>query len=159
MGFSRSEIVQLQLAGRLETTITHAFEKVVKIPAKSASYELFNKAQEFLKPYNKQFMIEAQCRELIHKTGIRTLPRPASIPENFRIKISNTGAGLKYVHPWNEQTYVRIMPGRAHAKYSHQQNPYVIQMKDGKTLNKLGEVVKYDSPEAHISFGEFVYVE
>lgn len=159
LGYSGSEIVRLQQAGRLSETIASAFENIVKIPAKRESFELFNKAQEFLQPYSKQFMIEAQCRELIHVAGVRTFPRPIGIPENFRIKISNTGAGLKYVHPWNEQTYVRVMPGRAHAKYPHQQNTYVVQMKDGKTLNNLGKVVKYDSPEAHIPLGEFVYFE
>jgi hypothetical protein len=32
-------------------------------------------------------------------------------------------------------------------------------MKDGKTLNKSGKVVPYDSPEAHIPLEEFIYLE
>lgn len=40
-------------------------------------------------------MPELQARELIEKTGIRTFPRPSGIPENFRVQISDKGAGMK----------------------------------------------------------------
>lgn len=86
----------------------------------------------------------------IEHTGIQTFPRPRGIPENFRMKLSNNGSGMKYVHPKNEQTYIRVMLGKSHRKYSHQQKPYVIHMRDGKTNDKFSNVVLRDSPEAHI---------
>ncbi len=75
-------------------------------------FELFDRAQEFLKPY-REFMSETQCRELIHATGIPTFLRPKGIPENFRIKLSDKPGGIKYVHPTDEGTYIRIMPGKS----------------------------------------------
>ena len=50
------------------------------------------------------------------------------------------------------------MPGKPHSKNPHQQKPYVVQMKDGKILDSWGNVVLRDSPEAHISLEEFVYI-
>ena len=102
-------------------------------------------------------MPESQARELIHQTGIRTFPRPQRIPENFRVKLSNEGAGMKYVHPEHEHTYIRVMPGKPHSPWPHQRNPYVSRMKDGKPLDKFGNTVSAESPEAHIPIKEFVY--
>ena len=104
-------------------------------------------------------MPEAQVHELIHQAGINTFPRPVSIPENFRVKITNDGAGIKYVHPNNEQTYIRIMPGKPHSRNAAQQKPYVTWMKNGETLDKNGNVVNKRSPEAHIPLEDFKYVK
>ncbi|MES2344875.1 MAG: hypothetical protein V4494_02930 [Chlamydiota bacterium] len=117
----------------------------------------FKNAEAFLKPYSKTFLPENQVRELIHQTGIRTLPRPQGIPENFRIKVADKGAGMKYVHPTNEQTYVRVMPGKPHSPNQGQQKPYVVHMKDGKTFDKSGNIISGSSTEAHIPIEEFIY--
>jgi hypothetical protein len=66
---------------------------------------------------------------------------------------------MEYVHPTNKNLSVRVIPGKSHSLHPHQQKPYVVQMKDGKTLDKFGNVVPYDSPEAHIPLEEFVYIE
>jgi hypothetical protein len=81
------------------------------------------------------------------------------IPENFRVKITNDGAGIKYVHPSNEQTYIRVMPGKPHSRNPAQQKPYVTWMKNGETLDKNGNVVNKRSLEAHIPIEEFKYVQ
>jgi hypothetical protein len=109
-----------------------------------------------LKPY-KEFMSEFQCKELIHKTGIPTFPRPAGIPENFRVRISNKGAGLMYVHPSHTHTSIRVMPGKPHSPFPYQQKPYVIYKRNGNTLDKFGNVVDPAAPAAHIPIEEFVF--
>ena len=68
---------------------------------------------------------EAQAHELIRQTGIQTYRKPGDIPETFRVKITSDGAGIKYVHPSNEQTYIRVMPGKPHSRNPAQQKPYV----------------------------------
>ncbi len=156
IGFTAREIGQLKQAGKLEGTIVNNLERIANNPALLESYELFERAQSFLKPY-KDFMPESHARDLIHKTGIRTFLRPEGIPDNFRIKVSDKGAGMKYIHPTHEHTYVRIMPGKPHSPFPHQQKPYVNHMKDGKALDVLGNIVKADSPEAHISYEKFIY--
>ena len=102
-------------------------------------------------------MPEAELRNVLLQHGVQTFPRPKGIPENYRVKLSDKGAGMKYVSPSNEQTYVRIMPGKPHSKHSYQQNPYVVQMKEGETLDKYGNVVNKRAPEAHIPIEEFNY--
>ena len=64
---------------------------------------------------------------------------------------------MKYVHPKNEETFVRVMPGVPHSPYPYQQKPYVIQMKNGKALDKFGNLVSGSDPEAHIPLEEYIY--
>jgi hypothetical protein len=108
-------------------------------------------------------MEKDSCRnlklEISHYTGVRTFPRPFGIPENFRVKLSDGGAGMLYVHPQHTHTSIRVMPGKPHSPNPSQQKPYVIHMKDGKTLNKFGQVVTNNSPEAHIPLEEFIYTK
>ncbi len=49
------------------------------------------------------------------------------------------------------------MPGKLHSPFLQQQQPYVVHMKDGKTLDKLGNIVDPLAPEAHIPLEEFIY--
>ncbi|MBF5060195.1 hypothetical protein [Candidatus Neptunochlamydia vexilliferae] len=154
LGFTAKEMGKLKQVGKLEMTVTEAYEHL-SLPMKE-SFQLFEKAQKFLKPH-KGFMPEIQIRELIHQTGIPTFPRPKGIPKNFRVKLSNRGAGMKYVHPKHPHTSVRVMPGKPHSPFEYQQKPYVIQMKDGKVVDKYGNVVGIELPEAHIPIKEFIY--
>ena len=43
---------------------------------------------------------------------------------------------MKYVHPTNKNTYVRVMPGKAHSPYPYQQKPYVSNVKNGEYWDK-----------------------
>ena len=151
------EMALLQQAEHLEGAVANTFEHFANNPAMRESYELFDKAQEFLKPY-KGFMSESQARTLIHQTGVRTFPRPEGIPEGFRVQISDKGVGMKYMHPDHTHTIIRVMPGKPHSPFSYQQKPYVIQMKDGAFLDKYGKkVASGDVPEAHIPYEEFIF--
>ena len=154
LGFSSNEIAQLHKAGKLETTIGTTYEHLS--PPMRESFERFKKAQDFLEPY-KGFMPESQARELIHQAGIRTYPRPQGVPENFRVQISGKGAGMKYVHPQHNHTYVRVMPGKPHSSLAHQQKPYITHIREGKTLDKFGNIVDSKDPAAHILIEEFIY--
>jgi len=49
------------------------------------------------------------------------------------------------------------MPGKPHSEFSAQHKPYVIFKKDGKTLDKNGNIVSADSAEAHIALEDFFY--
>jgi hypothetical protein len=156
LGFTAKEMGQLHKVGELERVVGKGRDFFAGNPEMQASYDLFENAGKVLGEY-KGFMTESQALELIQQTGVRTFPRPIGIPENFRVKISNDGAGIKYIHPHHEQTYIRVMPGKPHSKNPNQRNPYVVQMKNGKTLDKFGNVVHRDSPEAHIPINEFTY--
>ncbi|NGX47397.1 MAG: hypothetical protein K1000chlam3_00770 [Chlamydiae bacterium] len=157
LGFTAREIAQLEKAESLEKTVVTTFETLVNKPAMRTSFESFNRAEIFLKSYVGKYMPEVEARELIHQTGIRTFPRPKGIPENYRVKLSKNGAGIKYIHPENIHTSVRVMPGKPHSPHPSQQRPYVVQMKDGKAFDKFGNPVFHEAPEAHIPFEEFVY--
>jgi len=90
---------------------------------------------------------------------MKTFKRPKGIPENYVIRLTDKGGGMIYYQPTNPHLSVRIMPGKPHSQNYYQQKPYVIQMKDGKALDKLGNIVLKDSPEAHIPLKEFIYRE
>jgi tetratricopeptide (TPR) repeat protein len=155
LGYNGTQIGQLKKAGQLETTVAKDCAHL-SLPMQE-SINLFEEARKKLKPHQGKYMPEMIVRELIHETGLPTFPRPKGIPENYRVKLSDRGSGMKYVHPKDESTYVRIMPGKPHSPYPYQRSPYVVQMKNGKTLDKFGNVVLHDSHEAHIPISEFVY--
>ncbi|HSX03339.1 MAG TPA: hypothetical protein VLG76_01275 [Rhabdochlamydiaceae bacterium] len=151
------EIAELKQAGKLEKSIAGVFEGNVTERAMRESFEKFDKAKVFLKPYSKEYITETQARELIHQAGINTFPRPKGIPENYRIKISDKGAGMLYIHPENVHTSVRVMPAKPHSPLPCHHRPYVIHNKDGKTFDKFGNIVDSSSPEAHIPLEEYIW--
>jgi tetratricopeptide (TPR) repeat protein len=157
LGFTAQEMGQLQKAARLEPTITKHYDHLSL--SMQESIKLFEQAGDKLKPYQGLYMAEWEIRELIHSTGIPTFTRPKGIPENYRIKLSDKPGGIKYVHPRDEGTYIRIMPGKPHSKNSSQQRPYVNQRINGKSLDKHGNLVSNKSEEAHIAIEEFIYRE
>jgi len=158
LGFSAREIARLQQSGSLERAVGATYEAIVNDRAMLESCERFKVAKEFLKPYQGQYLSETQARELIHQCGIRTFSRPAGIPDNFRVKLTGKGAGILYVHPKNDHISVRVMPGKPHSPFPHQRSPYVVHRKHGDTLDKFGNIVASESPEAHIPYSEFRYI-
>ncbi len=154
LGFTAKEMGRLKQAGKLEATVSSSYEHLSL--SMKESIKLFDKAQEVLKPY-KDFMSEKQIRGLIQQTGIKTFPRPKGIPENFKVRLSDRGAGMEYVHPTNNHLRIRVMPGKPHSPFPYQQKPYVVQMKEGKALDKFGNKAAKNAPEAHIPLDEFIY--
>ena len=123
------------------------------------SFQKYQKAEAFLEQFRGQYLPESQVRELIHQTGIPTFPRPQGIPENYRVKLSKDGAGMKFVHPNEEVTYIRIMPGKPHSPNILQREPYVVQVVHGKSLDNFGNIVTGNAPEAHVPINKFIYRE
>jgi hypothetical protein len=159
LDFAPREILQMKQQGVLNRTVAATFERISQDQALFDSMVRYKAAENFLKPYGGKYLPEIVIRKLIHKAGIRTFPRPAGVPENYRVKLSNDGAGIKYVHPKNEGTYVRVMPGKIHSPHPCQRNPYINQRIDGMSLDNFGNIVSNKSPEAHIPINEFIYKE
>ena len=86
---------------------------------------------------------------------VSKIPKPKGIPDDYVIKPSKKGGGTQYVNPNNPHDRVRAMPGNPKSPNPSQQTPYVKRQVDGKFLDKDGNVVPGDSPEAHIPFDQF----
>lgn len=153
LGFTANEITQLEKAGKLEKAVADGLSE----EAKAVSIERSKKVREALSKHSGMYMPEATVREIIHDAGIKTFPRPKGIPKNYRVKLSDKGAGMKYVHPRDSGTYVRIMPGKSHSDNLCQQRPYVNHRINGKSIDKYGNFVSNKSIEAHIPVEEFVF--
>ena len=119
----------------------------------------FKKAEKILARYTGQYLTEIQARKILHRAGVKTFARPKGIPNDYLLKLSNDGGGMIYKHPNNTHLSVRVMPGKPHSPFPHQQKPYVLQMKDGKALDKHGNLVSKKNAGAHIPLNEFVYRE
>ena len=64
---------------------------------------------------------------------------------------------MVYVNPTNNHFSVRVMPGKPHSPFPHQQRPYIIHRHSGDALDKFGNIVNADSAEAHIPIKEFIF--
>ena len=64
---------------------------------------------------------------------------------------------MKYVHPTKgDYIYIRVMPGKPHSPFPHQQKPYVVHLQDGKYLDQFGNPVVAGAIEAHIPLDVFL---
>lgn len=156
LGLTGSEMGQLKKVGQLESGLQNRLAHLSL--SEQESIALFVKAQEKLLSH-KGYFSENVVRGYIHEAGLPTFPRPKGIPENYRVRISNDGGGMLYVHPHHTHTSVRVMPGKLHSDHLCQRRPYVIFKKDGNILDKFGNPVGRKSPEAHIPIEDFVYRE
>ncbi len=157
LGIGARKVVQLKNGAMLESPAGKIVDGFGNNPIMRQSFELFEKAEEILKPYAGKYLPESQIRELIHKAGLQPISRPMGIPENFRIKLSDKPGGIKYVHPEHTHESIRIMPGKPHSPNPLQQKPYVVHMRDGKALDRYGNLVDLSSSEAHIPLEEYIY--
>jgi tetratricopeptide (TPR) repeat protein len=153
LGYTAEEIGRLKQTRQLETAVTKRYEQLST--ALQETCDFYKEAEKSLKPYSKKALPESRVRELIHQTGMTTFPRPKGIPDDFLVMITDKGAGMLYVHPTLTHIRVRVMPGKPHSPFPHQQKPYVIQQIDGKAVDILGNCVLPNTPEAHIPLSEF----
>lgn len=123
------------------------------------SISLHKNAQKILRKYTKIPLPEATVRQLIHEAGFPTFPRPRGVPKDFLVMVSDSGAGMVYVHPTNSYTKIRVMPGKMHSLNPAQRKPYISHLKDGQYRDKLGKAVPRSSEEAHIPLELFKYTE
>lgn len=64
---------------------------------------------------------------------------------------------MKYVNPQNNQIFIRVMPGKPHAKWQIQRKPYVEYQKNGKFYDVNGNIVSQKCEEVHIPLEDFIY--
>jgi len=62
---------------------------------------------------------------------------------------------MQYINPKNSHDRVRVMQDNPDSPNPAQQKPYVKRQIDGKFYDKSGNVVRGDSPEAHIPLKDF----
>ena len=159
LGLTTKQMAEFKQAGTLEQVVGKGRDYFAGQPELQASYDLFKSAQGGLKPYIKTPMPEPEIRSLIQQYGISTFDRPAGIPANYLVKITDRGAGMEYVNPTNSHLSIRVMPGKPHSPHIHQQKPYIIQMNSGKAIDKYGNLISKESPEAHLPLEEFIFRE
>lgn len=121
------------------------------------SYRYFKEIEPILDKYNKKFLPESEVRNILKSVGLKTYPRPKGIPADYLVRVSSQGGGIMYVHPKDKGTYIRVMPGKPHAKWSSQREPYVINQRNGNKLDKYGKKVINNLEDAHIPLEEFRY--
>ena len=83
--------------------------------------------------------------------------RSAGIPENWIVKPSKTGGGIRFIDPENPHNSVRLMPGDPNSPYPNSRMPYVRWLRNGKSLDANGNIVPKNSPDAHIPINSFQY--
>jgi RHS repeat-associated protein len=97
----------------------------------------------------------------LHQRGFQppagTRSVPEGLPEGWRIGTTRGEGGVHYYDAQNPGNSVRVMPGNPNSPYPNSQSPYVRWQKNGEALNASGNVVRRDSPEAHIPLGSFRY--
>ena len=84
--------------------------------------------------------------------------RPSSVPENWIMRPSKTGGGVRFIDPNNPHNSVRVMPGDPSSSYPNSRMPYVRWMRDGQPLDANGNALPSRmSPDAHIPVQIFRY--
>ncbi|QVL57521.1 MAG: hypothetical protein KFB93_00135 [Simkaniaceae bacterium] len=111
---------------------------------------------------NKGNLNEVQIRQVLNRTGFNPPPRPMGIPDNFVVKVSDNGGGIKYrlevpkrggkMYPKVE---IRVMKGNPNSPNVGQQRSYVVHRVNGKFLDKNGNIVSRKGTEPHIPFEEY----
>jgi hypothetical protein len=76
---------------------------------------------------------------------------------DYKVRISYAGAGMVYVHPLDESTYARVMPGRAHSPHGVLKMPYVVHVEQGRTMNQSGCIVSKNTSNSYIPYEDFEY--
>lgn len=118
--------------------------------------EMQRKALALGKEYSEINLPESKARKLLHNLGVKTFSRPKGININdFHVRVSNSGGGLRYVYKNNENFEIRIMPGNELSKFPSQRTPYVVQRSPEGFLDKKGKIVPKKSEAAHIPLSEY----
>jgi hypothetical protein len=88
-----------------------------------------------------------------------TQGNPFGIPESFTSQSSQKGGGTVYVDPANPSyNRVRVMPGNPNSPNPAQQNPYVIDLRNGQAIDVNGNQLPSTSdPAAHIPQSQYQY--
>ncbi len=132
---------------------------LAQIKARYKVIEKFKRDETYIqKNFGRKVYTEKEIRSHLLKKGYPIPDRPSGIPEHFITRFSDKGCGISYHDPANPNyNYIRLMPGKPHSPNPHQQIPYIVHVKDGKTLNATGRPIPSKEPQAHISPDQYVY--
>jgi RHS repeat-associated protein len=133
---------------------------------------IFRKAGEELRMIYRRYFKKAQTpkfREENYKKAVDRYKglkaskkgigvRPEGIPSNWIEKPSKRGDGKRYIDPSNPSgNNVRVMQGDPNSPYPNSRTPYVKWTRNGASVDKNGNPVSYDSPDAHIPLKDFIF--
>ena len=159
LGLTSKEITALRRSHQLKPHLTQTIDHIYRDRKHIESLNRFKRAEPFLLQYKNKPLSESFVRDTIQRFGIRTYSRPKGIPKHYHVQISVSGGGIIYVDPKNHYNCVRVMPGKPHSPFPHQQKPYVKQMKNGEYIDISGKGVGKSSVEAHVPLEKFKYRE
>ena len=73
------------------------------------------------------------------------------IPENWTVKPSQSGGGVRYLDPNDANNNIRLSPGNPNSEFPNSQVPYMRIHQSGKGYVDInGNPVKYEASEGHI---------
>jgi hypothetical protein len=98
----------------------------------------------------------------LSRQGVRPAPgtrvRPQGVPENWRIRGTDTPGGVRYYDPQNPGHSVRVMQGSPGSPYPNSQAPYVRWQYHGQPLDVNGNVLPTArTTDAHIPLQDFKF--
>jgi SPP1 gp7 family putative phage head morphogenesis protein len=83
--------------------------------------------------------------------------RPRGVPKDWVREPAKKGEGVKYVHPNDRGTYIKIQKARPNSSNVGQKIDNIRWQKNGKTLDKNGKIVPKQSEESHIPVKDFKF--
>lgn len=121
--------------------------------------EKFNKDQAYIqKTFGRTQYKEIEIRDNLQKMGYSISKRPEGIPENCVTRYSDKGCGIVYHDPAKPNYNCdRLMPGKPHSPNPKQQQPYILQMRNGHYLDSKGKMATKDAAEVQLSTEEYVF--
>ncbi len=96
-------------------------------------------------------------KRLARRRDERLFRRPEGVPRDWVREPARKGEGVKYVHPNDRGTYVKIQKARPNSSQAGQKVDNVRWQKNGRSLNENGNIVSKQSEEAHIPTKDFKF--
>jgi RHS repeat-associated protein len=93
------------------------------------------------------------ARGVVPKPGTRV--RPTGVPENWRVRPSDSPGGVKYSDPKNPGNQVRVEQGNPNSPYPSSREPYVRDLRNGQYRDVQGNVVPRNDPAGHIPLDQY----
>ena len=117
---------------------------------------------ELYQQFKNHPLAENQVRQILHQAGFKTFSRPKGIPYEWNVNLSKNSGGMRYqlkvIGKDGElitKSEVRVMPGNPNSQWPSQRQPYVKHQVNGSYVDKNGNIVVSDHPEAHIPLSNY----
>lgn len=130
----------------------------------AGSGQTYRYAEKVLRgPANYIDDVEKKYRQIRNTESYKELEKLAKevegkgIPDDWKVKVSKPGKakqGIEYVHPDDEHTKIRVMPGKSDNPHTNPQDKYVRVQRNGDYYDKNGNPTN-DDGVSHIPLNEF----